>query len=103
MLRFVFMLAVLVAAFFLFRETELVDRLSLDRLAVVVDAVREKWWSPLALIGMWTLLSPLGTPATPFLLTGGVVFGRIQVACLRLVQLLAEPLGAPPLIEVLFG
>ena len=69
------MVAVLVAAFFIFRQTELVDRLSLDRLAEIVDTVRGWWWSPLALIAGWALLSPLGSPGTPFLLAGGVVFG----------------------------
>lgn len=74
-LRFALLVAVLVAAFFLFRESELVERLSLDRLVAIVDAVRAWWWSPLALIGLWMLLSPLGAPGSPFLLAGGVVFG----------------------------
>ena len=34
-----------------------------------------KYLSSLALIGLWTALSPLGLPATPLLLAGGVVFG----------------------------
>jgi len=41
----------------------------------MVDTVRGWWWSPLALIGLWATLSPLGLPATPMLLAGGVIFG----------------------------
>jgi len=75
LLRFALMVAVLLVAFFVFRQTELADRLSLDKLIAIVDTVRGWWWSPLALIGLWTALSPLGAPGTPFLLAGGIVFG----------------------------
>ena len=55
------MVAILLVAFFVFRET--------------VETIRSWWWSPVALIALWTFLSPLGLPGTPLLLAGAVVFG----------------------------
>jgi uncharacterized membrane protein YdjX (TVP38/TMEM64 family) len=74
-LRFALMIAVLVAAWFLYRESGLDQYLGADQINSVVDRVRGWWWTPLALIALWTLLSPLGIPATPMMLAGGVIFG----------------------------
>jgi uncharacterized membrane protein YdjX (TVP38/TMEM64 family) len=74
-LRFLLMVAVLLVAFVIFRETGLADRMSLEALSTAVGTVRGWWWSPLALIGIWTLLSPLGLPGSVPLLAGAVVFG----------------------------
>lgn len=74
-LRFAVMVLLLVAAFFLYRESGLSERLGAEQITAMVETVRGWWWSPLALIGLWTALSPLGLPATPLLLAGGVIFG----------------------------
>jgi uncharacterized membrane protein YdjX (TVP38/TMEM64 family) len=75
LLRFAVMVAILVAAFFLFRGSLLAEYLDADRLSRTVDQLRTAWWAPLALIGLWTVMSPLGLPATPLVVAGGVVFG----------------------------
>ena len=75
LLRFILMVAVLVAAFFLFRDSALAELLAPDRLSATVDRVRAVWWSPLAFLGLWLLMSPLGLPASPLVAAGAVIFG----------------------------
>jgi uncharacterized membrane protein YdjX (TVP38/TMEM64 family) len=75
LLRFLVMVAILVAAFLIFRNSELAGHLEPGRIAETVDEVRGLWWAPLALIGLWTIMSPLGLPATPLVAAGGIVFG----------------------------
>ena len=75
LVRFLVMVAVLATAFFLFRDSQLSQVLEIDRLIALVDRVRALWWSPLALIVLWILMSPLGLPASPLVAAGGVLFG----------------------------
>lgn len=41
----------------------------------VFNTLRESWWSPLVLVAAYVVLCPLGVPATPMLVAGGIVFG----------------------------
>ena len=75
LLRFLLMVAILVTAFLLFRDSKLAEFLDIERLSQTVDQVRSLWWAPLALIGLWGIMSPLGLPATPLVAAGGVIFG----------------------------
>ena len=74
-LRFALMVGILAAAWFIYRESGLDQYLGADQINSLVETVRGWWWAPLALIGLWTVLSPLGIPATPMMLAGGVIFG----------------------------
>ena len=73
--RFILMVVVLVAAFFLFRDSALEELLELDRLTATVDTVRSVWWSPIVFLGLWVLISPLGLPASLLVATGAVLYG----------------------------
>jgi uncharacterized membrane protein YdjX (TVP38/TMEM64 family) len=55
--------------------TPLDDMLQPDRLRETLDHLRDAWWSPLALFGLYLGLAPLGVPLTPLILAGGLVFG----------------------------
>lgn len=74
-LRFVLMVAIVVFGYWLFRHSSAVELLDRQTITEHVELLRSRWWSPLALIGLWTALSPLGLPASPLLLAGGAVFG----------------------------
>lgn len=74
-LRFSLLVLVLLAAWWFYRRTGIAERIDLEQVTELVERIRGWWWAPLGLIGLWTLLSPLGLPATPLLLAGGVVYG----------------------------
>jgi phospholipase D1/2 len=65
----------LVGGFLTVRLTPLGEYLHQDRLAETLTQFQETWWAPLALLGLFAVLCPLGLPATPLLFAGGFVFG----------------------------
>lgn len=77
LLRFAIFLALLAAAAAAARWTPLRDLLSREVLLATLGRLREAWWSPLLLVGLYALLCPIGLPATPLMLAGAVVFGAV--------------------------
>jgi len=74
-IRFALLVAILVAAFALFRWTPLNELLTKDRMVELLLELRSAWWAPLALIGLYFVVSPTGLPVSPLVFAGGVVFG----------------------------
>src|SRR5688500_17004666 len=77
LLRFALFAAVVAAGFLVLRSTPLRDHLTPEAVGATLAALREVWWAPLALIGLYILLAPLGVPMTPLVLGGGAVFGAV--------------------------
>ncbi len=75
-IRFGVFAALLLVGFALVRWTPLGELLTREAIAATVRELRETWWSPILLIGLYTTLTPLGLPPAP-LLVGGAVFGPI--------------------------
>lgn len=65
----------LVAAFLVFRLTPLHEILTRDRMIALMAELRSAWWAPVALIGLYVLVSPSGLPVSPLIWAGGIVFG----------------------------
>jgi uncharacterized membrane protein YdjX (TVP38/TMEM64 family) len=74
-LRFLLLVALVLASAALARWTPLGRFLDRELLQTTLDSLRGVWWAPLLLIGLFLLFCPLGLPATPFLVVGGLVFG----------------------------
>lgn len=74
-LRFVFLVTLIVLGFALFRFTPLSGLLEERALVEAFRRLRESPWAPVALILSYVVLCPLGTPATPMMIAGGVIFG----------------------------
>lgn len=74
-LRFVLLLVLLAAGFFILRFTPLAEYLEREQLTRSLEGLRQAWWSPLALLGFYGLLCPVGLPASPLVFAGGFVFG----------------------------
>lgn len=55
--------------------TPLGQEFTAERLTATLDAVRSKPWAPALLIGLYTLIAPLGLPISPLLIAGAVLFG----------------------------
>ena len=77
LLRFLALPALLVAGFALLRWTPLGHQFTEERLTAAIAGLQRVWWAPALLIAGFAILSPLGVPATPLMLAGGVVFGAV--------------------------
>ncbi len=76
-LRFALFAAVVAAGFLALRLTPLREHLTREAVAALLAALREAWWAPFALVGLYVLLAPLGVPITPLIVAGGAVFGAV--------------------------
>ena len=69
---FALLLGGVAAALFL---TPLGEKLTEDNLIAFFEVLRQSWWAPVVLIAATAVGAPLAIPLTPFIVTGGVVFG----------------------------
>ncbi len=76
-LRFILLVALLAAAFAALRWSALGEHLSQEALAAGLAEIRTAWWAPIALVGLYLVLSPLGLPISPLVFAGGAVFGTL--------------------------
>jgi len=74
-IRLGFLALLAVSGFLAVRFTPLGEFMDKDRLLALFEQLRHEWWSPLLLIGLFCLAAPIGLPASPLLLAGGMVFG----------------------------
>ncbi len=74
-LRFSILVAFLLVAFLVFRFTPLHDFLTRERMIAWMAELRSAWWAPVALIGLYVVVSPSGLPVSPLIWAGGIVFG----------------------------
>ena len=74
-IKFLVLITVLLLAALALRYTPLGDILTREKMVAALDHLRGAWWSPLALIGLYVVLSPTGLPVSPLIFAGGVVFG----------------------------
>jgi len=75
LLRFLLLPALLLGGYAAVRWTPLAGYLSGPALAAAIAGLRQSWWAPGLLIAGYLVLSPVGVPATPLMIAGGVVFG----------------------------
>ncbi len=76
--RFIVLALLVGAGFAVLRFTPLRDQLTREALAATLAGLRDAWWSPLALGGLYLLLAPLGLPMSPLVFAGGIVFGFFE-------------------------
>lgn len=87
LLRAGVLVAIVVAGILVARFTPLADLFERERLVAALEHLRDAWWSPLALIGLYAVAAPLGLPVSPILLGGGAVFGAVQGTLLNALGL----------------
>ena len=75
LLRFLVLVAIVGIGFAVLRWTPLAEYLTVEKVSGVLVHLRGAWWAPLALIASYVILCPLGVPATPMMIAGGMVFG----------------------------
>lgn len=75
LLKFAILVVFLIVAYLAFRFTPLHEFLTKERMVALMADLRAVWWAPLALIGLYVVLSPTGLPISPLIWAGGIVFG----------------------------
>lgn len=75
--RFLMLLALLLAALVTLWALGLTEPETLQRILDVIARARGSWWAPLVLVGLYLLFTPLGLPISPLVATGGAVFGLL--------------------------
>jgi len=75
LLRFLVLVAIVGIGFAVLRWTPLAEYLTVEKVSALLGRLRGAWWAPLALIASYVILCPLGVPATPMMIAGGMVFG----------------------------
>lgn len=75
--RFLVLVLIVGVGFAVLRWTPLADYLTVEKVSAVLEQLRGAWWAPVALIASYVILCPLGVPATPMMIAGGMVFGVV--------------------------
>jgi uncharacterized membrane protein YdjX (TVP38/TMEM64 family) len=75
LLRFLVLVAIVGIGFAVLRWTPLAGYFTVEKLSDLLGHLRGAWWAPLALIASYLILCPVGVPATPMMIAGGMVFG----------------------------
>ncbi|HEX4956080.1 MAG TPA: VTT domain-containing protein [Thermoanaerobaculia bacterium] len=75
LMRFVLLVVLVAGAAAIVRFTPLGDHFTKDAIVALIDRLGDVWWSPILLVALYVVFSPLGLPATPLMIAGALVFG----------------------------
>lgn len=64
-------------AFVALRFTPLAEYVTREQMVAAFETLRDSWWAPLLLIGLFAFTAPLGIPMTPYVVAGALVFGFV--------------------------
>lgn len=73
--RFVVLVLFVATALAIVRWTPVSQYFTEQTLSTTLSNLRQIWWAPLAFVGLYVVLCPLGIPVSPLILAGGIVFG----------------------------
>ena len=77
LLGFAILIVIVAGGFAALRWTPLAGVLTKDAVLATLERLRGTWWAPALLIGFYVALCPLGFPASPLMVAGGMVFGAV--------------------------
>ena len=78
MIRFLALVAILGTGFLAVRYSPLAEYMDRDAMLALFERLRGAWWAPVLLILAYVLLCPIGVPATPMMIAGGMVWGVLR-------------------------
>lgn len=76
------------------RFTPLGEYLDKDRMVALFEHLRGEWWSPVLLVLLYCVAAPMGLPASPLLIAGGMVFGFWLGSLYNMIGLVAGAMAA---------
>lgn len=74
-LRLLVLVGLLGVGVVLLKFTPVGEYFQRDRIIALLESLRHEPWTPFALIGSFAVTTPIGLPASPMVLGGGMVFG----------------------------
>ncbi len=77
LVRFLILVVLVGTGFVLLRWSPLAEYLTGEKLTEIIEMLRANRWAPVALIAAFVILCPLGVPASPMVIAGGVIFGVV--------------------------
>lgn len=86
-LRFAALVVILVGGFALLRWPPVAQYLTQAGILRLQGRLQGTWWAPVALLAAYAILSPLGLPASPLMLAGGMLFGTVMGSLYNLLGL----------------
>ena len=89
-LRFTLLAALVAGGFALLRWGPVADQLRPEALAETVRRFAGEPWAPFALAAAYLVLTPIGVPASPLMLVGGLAFGFAGGTALNFLSLWAS-------------
>ena len=75
LLRFLALVLIVGTGFALLRWSPLAQYLDKEAILALFERLRGTWWAPALLLLSYAVLCPLGVPATPMMIAGGMVWG----------------------------
>lgn len=86
-LRLVILAALLGIGVVLLKFTPVGEFFHRDRIIALLESLRNEPWTPYALVASYAVTTPIGLPASPMVLGGGMVFGPLWGAIYNIVGL----------------
>lgn len=87
MLRFLALVVILGGGFALLRWPPVAQYLTQAGILKLQGRLQGAWWAPVALLAAYAVLSPVGVPASPLMLAGGMLFGTVKGSLYNLLGL----------------
>jgi uncharacterized membrane protein YdjX (TVP38/TMEM64 family) len=78
LLRFLALVLIVGTGFAVLRWSPLAAWLNKETIIATFDRLRDTWWAPALLVLSYPVLCPLGVPATPMIIAGGMVWGVLR-------------------------
>lgn len=75
--RFIALVAIVGTGFAVLRWSPMAQYLNKEEILALFDRLRDTWWAPGLLVLSYFVLCPLGVPATPMMIAGGMVWGVV--------------------------
>lgn len=94
LLRALVLVAIVVLGFALMRWTPLAELMTKENIVALFQDLRDAWWAPLLLIGLFVVATCMVVPVSPLILGGGVVFGFVAGSFYNFLGLLAGLLAS---------
>lgn len=89
LLRLVVLAALLATGFVLLRFTPVGEYFQRERIIALLEELRHRPWTPAALVAVFGVTTPMGFPASPMVVAGGMVFGPLLGTAYNVLGLLA--------------
>jgi phospholipase D1/2 len=78
LLRFIALVVIVGTGFAVLRWSPAAAYLNKEAILALFDRLRDTWWAPALLVLSYLVLCPLGVPATPMMIAGGMVWGVLR-------------------------